>query len=94
MTNAGAEHVVADEASAHSEEIRSEFDLRVGKHISRGVIREFALDIARPEDHARAVTAALSKHDITPFWEEPEVETELIERAELGIPITPLSDKT
>ena len=34
MTNTSAGHLVADEAPTHPEEIRSEFDLRVGKHIT------------------------------------------------------------
>lgn len=34
MTNDRAGHLVADEAPTHPEEIRSEFDWRVGKHIT------------------------------------------------------------
>ena len=59
---------------------------------SRGVVAGFAFDIAKPKDHARAVATALLQHDITPFWQELEVQTELIDRSELGIPLTPIAD--
>lgn len=59
---------------------------------SRGVVAEFAFEIAKPEDHARAVATALSQHDTTPYWQELEVQTELIEQTQLGIPLTPLAD--
>ena len=58
---------------------------------SRGVVAEFAFEIAKPEDHARAVATALSQHDITPYWHELELQTELIDRSELGIPLTPIA---